>query len=539
MRRRTRRWIIGLIIAAVVVGVAAAVIVSLRGSVDVPDVAGKTQTEAAQALEAAGLEVGAVAEASDPEAPAGAVIRQDPAAGTEVDKGSAVDLTLSSGPGMAEVPDVVGMDQAEAESALADAGFVPASAMQYDLSAPAGEVVEQLPAGGEQAVAGSQVGLLVSKGRPEVSVSVPDVTGMTQDDATTALADAGLVAVPVEAYVADVPKGEVAEQEPAAGDRVAPLSEVLVTVSLGEGKTSVVVPDVVGQKQAKATTGLEAAGLVVTAAEAWSPDVAEGVVIAQAPKAGVKVEEGGDAGILVSLGPLPSPSPTPAPSESGAAPPSPRRPRRPPPLRPPKRGSAGRAAGIDGDGPRCRRDGCRRGRGGAHQARSATQSCSRRRARPRRQAVCPRSCRRPASRSRRPIRCCCSSRPGRSRRSARCRPEDEDGGTRRNGQSWRVSPRGGRAAVIATEPRRKDSGSSMSELQDVRQPEKASGQHQARRPAGDGDVRARRRHVAHERVDLRGGRTTSAPRSAACSRRSRSRRWSRPRSSSSAARSAT
>ena len=322
MRRRTRRWIIGLIIAAVVVGVAAAVIVSLRGSVDVPDVAGKTQTEAAQALEAAGLEVGAVAEASDPEAPAGAVIRQDPAAGTKVDKGSAVDLTLSSGPGMAEVPAVVGMDQAEAESALADAGFVPASAMQYDLTAPAGEVVEQLPAGGEQAVAGSQVGLLVSKGRPEVSVSVPDVTGMTQDDATTALADAGLVAVPVEAYVADVPKGEVAEQEPAADDRVAPLSEVLVTVSLGEGKTSVVVPDVVGQKQAKATTGLEAAGLVVTAAEAWSPDVAEGVVIAQAPKAGVKVEEGGDAGILVSLGPLPSPSPTPAPSESGAAPPS-------------------------------------------------------------------------------------------------------------------------------------------------------------------------------------------------------------------------
>ena len=58
MSRRTRRWIIGLIVAAVVVGVAAAVIVSLRGSVDVPDVAGKTQAEAAQALEAAGLKVG-------------------------------------------------------------------------------------------------------------------------------------------------------------------------------------------------------------------------------------------------------------------------------------------------------------------------------------------------------------------------------------------------------------------------------------------------------------------------------------------------
>ena len=162
----------------------------------------------------------------------------------------------------------------------------------------------------------------MSKGRPEVSVSVPDVTGMTQDEATTALADAGLVAVPVEAYVAGVPAGDVAEQEPAAGDRVSPLSEVLVTVSLGEGTTSIVVPDVVGQTQAKATTALEAAGLAVTTAKAWSPDVAEGVVIAQEPKAGVKVEKGGDAGILVSLGAPPSPSPTPSPSGSAGASPS-------------------------------------------------------------------------------------------------------------------------------------------------------------------------------------------------------------------------
>ena len=103
----------------VVAAVAAAVIVSLRGSVAVPDVAGKTQTDAGQTLEAAGLNVGAIAKASDPTAPAGTVIRQDPAAGTKVDKDSAVALTLSSGPGAAEVPDVIGMDRAEAESALA------------------------------------------------------------------------------------------------------------------------------------------------------------------------------------------------------------------------------------------------------------------------------------------------------------------------------------------------------------------------------------------------------------------------------------
>ena len=321
MSRTARRVVLILCLALVVIGVAAAVIV-LMGGVAVPDVTGKTQADATGALEDAGLKVGKVTEASDAQAAPGTVLLQDPAAGTEVDEGSAVALTLTSGPGTAEVPDVVGMDRAAAESALSGAGFTPASALQYDLTAPVGEVVEQLPAGGEQAAAGSQVGMLVSRGRPEISVRVPDVTGMPQDEATAALADAGLAAVSIEAYAADVPEGDVAEQEPAAGDRVAPLSEVLISVSLGGGTTPVKVPDVVGRRQADATGELEAAGLVVTAAEAWSSDAAAGRVIAQAPEAGTKVEEGGDAGILVSLGPLPSPSPSPSPTESGEASPT-------------------------------------------------------------------------------------------------------------------------------------------------------------------------------------------------------------------------
>jgi serine/threonine-protein kinase len=300
-----------LCVVLVAIGVVAAVIVLMDG-ITVPDVTGMTQADATKALEDAGLELGEVTQVNDAEAAVGTVLLQEPAAGSEVDEGKAVALTLSSGPGTVEVPDVVGMDRAAAEAALSEAGFTPASVLQYDLTAPVGEVVNQLPAGGEQVAAGSQVGLIVSRGRPEVSVTVPDVTGMAADEATAALADAGLAAVPVEAYVADVPEGDVAEQEPAAGDRVAPLSEVLITVSLGAGTTSVEVPDVVGKRQADATAELEAAGLVVTVAEAWSPDVAAGRVIAQAPEAGTMVEEGGDAGILVSLGPLPTPSPSPS-----------------------------------------------------------------------------------------------------------------------------------------------------------------------------------------------------------------------------------
>jgi serine/threonine-protein kinase len=312
--RKTRRWIVIAVVAIVAIGVVALAVTLLGGGVTVPDVVGKTQADATRALEDVGLKVGQITETRDAVAASGTVLLQDPAAGADVDDGAAVALTVSSGPGTAAVPDVVGLTRADAEAALADAGLVPASVLQYDLTAPVGEVVDQLPAAGEQATPGTQVGLMVSRGRPDVSVSVPDVTGRTQDEATAALADEGLVAVPVEAYSADVPEGDVIEQEPPAGDRVSPLSEVLITVSLGEGTTTVSVPDVVGMTKAKAADALVAAGLTVTVAHAWSTDVRKDLVIAQAPKAGEKVEAGGDAGVLVSLGPLPEPSASPSPS---------------------------------------------------------------------------------------------------------------------------------------------------------------------------------------------------------------------------------
>ena len=124
MSRTARRWVLILCLALVVIGVVAAVVV-LMGGVTVPDVTGKTQADATKALEDAGLKVGKVTQASDAQTAAGTVLLQDPAAGTEVDEGSAVALTLSSGPGTAEVPDVVGMNRAAAEAALSGGRLRP------------------------------------------------------------------------------------------------------------------------------------------------------------------------------------------------------------------------------------------------------------------------------------------------------------------------------------------------------------------------------------------------------------------------------
>jgi eukaryotic-like serine/threonine-protein kinase len=318
-----RAWIIIIVVLAVVAAALVAVLlVSGGGGVAVPDVSGKTQAEATTALQDAGFVVGDVKQVADQSVPAGSVVSQDPVAGSTADKGSAVALSVSSGPGTSSVPNVTGMDVAAAQGAVSAAGFKPQTAYEYDLKAPAGQVMAQLPAPGEQAYPGADVGLLVSKGMPE-STKVPEVTGLTEEAATSALAEAGLKAVPTEAYSDTVAQGLVAGQDPAAGAAVIPLSDVLIEVSLGKGQTTVTVPDLVGLTKSAAGDALKSLGLPAKVAEAYSSSVKAGVVMGQEPAAGVKVEPAATVGVLVSLGPAPSPTPTPSPSATTTSTPKP------------------------------------------------------------------------------------------------------------------------------------------------------------------------------------------------------------------------
>ena len=66
--------------------------------VSVPDVVGKTKADARSIITSAGLSVGAVTQEYSNSVPAGKVISQNPTAGTQVDRGTAVDLVISKGP---------------------------------------------------------------------------------------------------------------------------------------------------------------------------------------------------------------------------------------------------------------------------------------------------------------------------------------------------------------------------------------------------------------------------------------------------------
>ena len=156
----------------------------------VPVLAGLSQAAAEQAVKDAGLAVGRVTRRSSDSVPKGEVVSSDPAAGAKQQPNTPIDLVVSSGPAPVDLPNVVGEPLDQATSDLEDAGFkvVVAPDQVFSPDADPGAVAAMSP-DGATASQGSTVTLTVSKG-PKL-VTVPDVTGLDENDARKKLTDAG------------------------------------------------------------------------------------------------------------------------------------------------------------------------------------------------------------------------------------------------------------------------------------------------------------------------------------------------------------
>jgi beta-lactam-binding protein with PASTA domain len=129
--------------------------------VQVPAVVGLRLAAAEARLRTAGL-LPATREVPS-EKPAGTVVAQSPPQRQKVQKGSRVTLNVSKGPSAVAVPDVVGLERAEAASALRDAGLT-AVVQTVPSQEPEGTVVAQSPTAGTSVRAGSRVQVNVSEG---------------------------------------------------------------------------------------------------------------------------------------------------------------------------------------------------------------------------------------------------------------------------------------------------------------------------------------------------------------------------------------
>ena len=146
----------------------------------VPDLKGRTREEAEKLLEEAGL-VGVASEASN-DAEEGTVFEQSPAKGEEVEEGSTVTYTVSTGPGTVSIPNVVGDGENSALGALEDAGFSVSREYEYSSRVGAGVVISQSLTG--SAMPGTTITITISRG-PEPDTSTSDTPATSPDSPTT------------------------------------------------------------------------------------------------------------------------------------------------------------------------------------------------------------------------------------------------------------------------------------------------------------------------------------------------------------------
>jgi len=267
----------------------------------VPNVIGLGLVAAEQAILNAGLTIGTISEEANPAVPAGQVFEQDPPPNTLVAPGTSVDLTVSAGPQLVIVPNVVGLLLSAAQTAIVNAGFVLGEVTEQPSVQPPGTVLIQIPPAGVTAPLGSTIDLVIAS---EVQqVLVPNVVGLQEEDARSDIIDAGLaVGTIVRQPSQTVPAGQVILQSPAAGSLVAPNTAVNLVISTGSGQA--IVPDVVGLTSTAAQAAIIGAGLAVgTITTQTSPTVPEGNVIAQTPTAGTSVAVGTAVDLVVSAGP--------------------------------------------------------------------------------------------------------------------------------------------------------------------------------------------------------------------------------------------
>ncbi len=191
--------------------------------VEVPDLVREKAEDALVALSDAGL-VADVGGAYHERIPAGRVISQSPDPGDEVPPETTVSIVVSDGHAPVSVPPVEGLTWDEAEQALAGANLRGTRVDEFSDDVRSGLVIRAEPATGAKAPYDSEVTVFVSKG-PDV-VDVPDVVGMTVDEAYDALRAAGLRAsLPVYE-----PDATVKAQDPGAYESVRRGSTVTLSV---------------------------------------------------------------------------------------------------------------------------------------------------------------------------------------------------------------------------------------------------------------------------------------------------------------------
>jgi eukaryotic-like serine/threonine-protein kinase len=227
---------------------------------------------------------------------AGNVISVTPPAGTTIKSDQAVVLAVSSGPAPVRVPNVVGQPVAQATTALQGAGFVVNMTEQASTTVAQGVVISTNPPAGQSAGQGSAVQLVVSNGKPQVTI--PSLVGQDPATAGQELGALGLKVTTQNESSTTIQQGFVTRTSPPATTAVAVGSTVTVFVSTGA--PTVAVPDLKQDTQAQAQAALNTAGLQGNfTTQPVNNANQNGLVVSQSPAAGSQVANGSTVNVVI------------------------------------------------------------------------------------------------------------------------------------------------------------------------------------------------------------------------------------------------
>jgi len=182
----------------------------------------------------------------DPDSPEGMIIGQNPEPYRSmmlVPEGIDVELKVSAGAQMVQVPDVINKDYREAVKILEDYGFIVETEVQPSNEITKDYVVSTNPAPGQQLSAGSTIYVTISAGPEIVNVKVPNLIGLTQNAAISALERANLTVGTISQVESDMPEGTIIWQSVAANTEVPEHTKIYLQVSIGPKETPTPTPE--------------------------------------------------------------------------------------------------------------------------------------------------------------------------------------------------------------------------------------------------------------------------------------------------------
>jgi serine/threonine-protein kinase len=240
MRRGVLAAFILLVLLLAGIGINRILFSSSGDSVLVPDLTGKSLSDAVAILDERNLNYQILESIYDKDKAEGIILKQTPTANSEVREGRIVNLTVSRGLEMKQVPLLVGNKEREAIAQLQNDGFEVRVVKVLNSTVEEGQVISQEPESYKRVPLGTEITLTVSAGKQKVKV--PDVFGLSIEEAQKALEAKGLTLgeiVPTSDL--SLPQNTVTAQQPGADSEVDIGTSVSITRNEGAQTATITI----------------------------------------------------------------------------------------------------------------------------------------------------------------------------------------------------------------------------------------------------------------------------------------------------------